>query len=159
VDAKGILAVHNRERAAVGVPPLVWSDKLAADAKSWTDHLVTTGQIAHASYGERQGEGENIAWDYNDASGQKPDAPGMVGGWVNEKTGYHVAPFLWDRDKAHGHYTQMVTWDVKAIGCAIAALGPPGQPFSGQVKGHILLCRYSPSHANVDGYAPYTISP
>ena len=26
-----VLAMQNRERAAVGVPPLVWSDKLAAD--------------------------------------------------------------------------------------------------------------------------------
>ena len=41
------LAVHNRERAAVGVPPLVWSDKLAADAQVWADHMATTGQIAH----------------------------------------------------------------------------------------------------------------
>ena len=33
--AKSILDVHNSERAAVGVPPLVWSDKLANDAKTW----------------------------------------------------------------------------------------------------------------------------
>src|SRR5438105_12701059 len=31
--AKIILEIHNRERALVGVPPLAWSDKLAADAK------------------------------------------------------------------------------------------------------------------------------
>jgi cytoskeletal protein RodZ len=40
VDDKTILDVHNRERAAVSVPALVWSDKLAADAKDWADHLV-----------------------------------------------------------------------------------------------------------------------
>ena len=32
-----VLAVHNRERAAVGVPPLVWSDTLAADAQDWAN--------------------------------------------------------------------------------------------------------------------------
>src|SRR5689334_6795353 len=37
-----VLAVHNRERAAVGVPPLVWSDDIAAGAKTWADHLSTT---------------------------------------------------------------------------------------------------------------------
>jgi hypothetical protein len=31
----GILTVHNRERSLVGSPPLVWSDKLAANAKAW----------------------------------------------------------------------------------------------------------------------------
>jgi uncharacterized protein YkwD len=44
-----ILAVHNGERAAVNasVPPLVWIDKIAADAKTWTDHLVITGVNVH----------------------------------------------------------------------------------------------------------------
>jgi uncharacterized protein YkwD len=33
-----ILEIVNRERAAVGVPPLVWSDTLAAGAQTWADH-------------------------------------------------------------------------------------------------------------------------
>ena len=39
--ANSILAVHNSERAAVGVPPLVWSDTLAASAQAWAEHLAT----------------------------------------------------------------------------------------------------------------------
>ena len=34
-----ILAVHNRERAAVGVQPLVWNNTLAAGAKAWAENL------------------------------------------------------------------------------------------------------------------------
>ncbi|MFY9797061.1 MAG: CAP domain-containing protein [Candidatus Nitrosopolaris sp.] len=33
--AKTILEIHNSERAAVSIPPLVWSDELAAEAKTW----------------------------------------------------------------------------------------------------------------------------
>lgn len=35
-----ILAVHNSEREAVGVPRLVWSDELATDANTWAEYLV-----------------------------------------------------------------------------------------------------------------------
>ena len=47
--ANMVLAAHNRERAAVGVPPLVWSDQLAADAKPYAEHLLTTAELEHPS--------------------------------------------------------------------------------------------------------------
>src|SRR5215208_762922 len=47
--ANRILAVHNSERAAVGVPPLVWSNSLAAGAQAWAEHIATTGQFVHAT--------------------------------------------------------------------------------------------------------------
>jgi len=43
-----ILAVHNQERAAVGVQPLTWSDTLAASAQSWAQHLATSGEFKHS---------------------------------------------------------------------------------------------------------------
>ena len=63
VDAKSILAVHNRERAAVGVPPLVWSDKITADAKVWADTLAAGKNVGGPHDPEafaKFGEGENI---------------------------------------------------------------------------------------------------
>jgi len=42
-----ILDIHNRERSAVSVSPLVWSDSLAAGAKTWAEHLATTGEFNH----------------------------------------------------------------------------------------------------------------
>src|SRR5438552_1219716 len=59
-----ILAIHNRERAAVGVPPLVWSDTLAAGAKPWAEHVAQINQMVHSTGAERPGQvsqGENIA--------------------------------------------------------------------------------------------------
>jgi len=43
-----ILSMHNSERAAVGVPAIVWSDDLAAQAKTWAEHLAATGQSGDA---------------------------------------------------------------------------------------------------------------
>ena len=40
-----MLKIHNQERAAVGVPPLTWSNNLAADSQSWTNNLTTLGLV------------------------------------------------------------------------------------------------------------------
>ena len=91
---KGMLAAHNHERAAVGAPPLVWNDKLAAGAKAWAEHLSPTGELVH-DYGNVQGE--NIA--NNVAYGPRE--------WINEKPG--------------GHYTVMVDPTFTSVGCGFAS--------------------------------------
>jgi pathogenesis-related protein 1 len=133
-----ILEIHNRERAAVGVPALVWSDELAAGAQTWADHVAALGTSVHST---TQGYGENIAW-------QGPPGPGtlapMVESWVNEKNGYNVAPFQWDRDVAHAHYTAMVWGTTTEVGCGMA---------SGS-ENDFLVCRYRPG-GNINGQLPY----
>jgi hypothetical protein len=60
--ANSILSVHNSQRADVGVPPLVWSEKLAVDAKVWAEHLTTIGQYVHDyEHLPTLGEAENLA--------------------------------------------------------------------------------------------------
>ena len=58
--ANSVLAVHNEERAAVGVPPLTWSDTLAAGAQTWAQQIVTTGEFDHDP-NRPNDVGENIA--------------------------------------------------------------------------------------------------
>jgi len=91
---KGMLAAHNRERAAVGAQPLVWNDKLAIGAKAWAEHLSPTGELVH-DYGNVQGE--NIA--NNVAYGPRE--------WINEKPG--------------GHYTVMVDPSFTSVGCGFVS--------------------------------------
>jgi len=43
-----LLATHNAERAAIGVPPLAWNASLAADARVWADELAATGRFEHS---------------------------------------------------------------------------------------------------------------
>jgi uncharacterized protein YkwD len=141
--ANSILAVHNRERAAVGVPPLVWSDKLAADAKPWAEHLATLGEInqQNAHDPNLNGEGENVHLG-NPAYRAITSAEEMLQGWVSEKNNYHGEP-----TGQALHYTQMVWRDTTAVGCAIASP-------SGNGKWDILVCRYSPP-GNMIGQKPY----
>lgn len=151
---------HNREHDAVGVPPLVWSDKLAADAKPWAEHLATTAEFGHCGSSppcDPHGEGENL-------SGYTPDVGpvGPGGGtslWVAEKNNYHGGPAtgLKPGEPVTGHYTQMVWNTTKAVGCATASGN--GHPyFAGASKPadfmSILICRYSPAGNNL-GLPPY----
>ena len=46
-----ILAAHNRERTAIGVPALQWDQRLAADAKAWAVRLAASGRLAHPGGG------------------------------------------------------------------------------------------------------------
>ena len=81
-----ILAIHNGERAAVGVGPLSWSDELAADAQVWADHLAAENKFEHSS----SGDGENLwmgttgYYSYGD----------MAQSWADEKALFKYGAFL-----------------------------------------------------------------
>jgi uncharacterized protein YkwD len=129
-----ILTVHNRERDAFGVSPLVWSDKLAADAKTWADHIAETEQFVHCADTpgcDTHGEGENIAWG---GPASATDVGALVAslqdGWVSEKRDYHGAG-LPNFNMTIGHWWEMVTPKATEVGCGIA------------LNGHVLVCRYA----------------
>ena len=144
-----ILNIHNQERAAVNNPALSWSSSLAADAQSWADHITTLGLgpndlAPHATWEQRNGQGENLAWG---SVGFFTPAEG-VQMWAAEKSNYDGHPIS-ASDFAPGvpmigHYTQMVWKDTTQIGCGIAS--DAGQTY--------LVCRYSPA-GNYMGQTPY----
>jgi uncharacterized protein YkwD len=154
--ANNILAVHNTERATVGVPPLVWSDKLAADAKTWADYMATTHNFRHdTAHLGNLGEGENLnAIVYN--LGDPPSTAKLQEGWVNEKNYYQQ----WATNSlpktanwtgwSPGHYNQMVWNTSKEVGCATGFTSG----LSTDTRGVYLDCRYSPP-GNYFGQKPY----
>jgi uncharacterized protein YkwD len=137
-----ILAAHNAERAAVSVPPLVWSDSLAADAAVWAKQLAATGKFGHSPPASRKGEGESL-W-VGTAGGYSPEE--MVGGWAAEKRAYRYGAFTngTTDGQVTGHYTQMIWKNSTAVGCAKASGGGYD----------VLVCRYSPP-GNAVGEKPY----
>ncbi|CAN5287097.1 hypothetical protein BH09PSE3_BH09PSE3_21850 [soil metagenome] len=136
-----MLRDHNRARAAVSVPPLVWDAGLAAGAARYAAVLVATRTFAHAKrMPGKPVEGENLwmgtsrAYSYGD----------MVGSWIDERSDFKrgLFPDVSRTRSWHevGHYTQIIWAGTKAVGCAVAA----------SASDEYLVCRYFPA-GNVMG--------
>jgi uncharacterized protein YkwD len=157
--ANSILAVHNSERAAVGVPPLVWSDSLAASAQTWAEYQARTGDWRHATDAEKGGSyGENLSKESGHWFGipipqGSFSTESLQQGWVNEKTLYNGGPVDSTNYLIFGHYTQIVWRGTTQIGCA-TAITQEGVPPGAVGETVYLVCRYSPP-GNQFGQAPY----
>ena len=158
--ADTFLPLVNQERTLVGVPPLTWSNTLAADAQAWADHLVATNTFAHCievpdwqQFEEcTHGEGENL-FSINDPPGSTPNPQSVLAqasfdSWLNEKSNYHGQAVTGQESPTEtiGHYTQMVWKGTTEIGCASA---------NDSSKGYtVVSCRFLPP-GNVMGQTPY----
>ena len=139
---KAILDAHNRARAEVSVPPLVWSDKLAREAATWAAHLAERGRPQHSDRKDRGDEGENL-W-VSTAGSYTPSE--MVQSWDDEEKDFRYGPFelagnARGPQPVVGHYTQIVWRDTREVGCAVATT---------RTGWDILVCRYSPQGNLVD---------
>jgi hypothetical protein len=156
-----ILSMHNRERTAVGVPSVAWSDSLATAAQNWANQIVSLNlrwdicgdpnldpQGAQCPPHDRSsGQGENLAWGYN-----RP-VTFLAESWANEKSNYVPGtPIDWSMGypNVYGHYTQIVWSSTTQIGCGIA------QQQIGANLWDILVCRYSPG-GNIVGQPAYPV--
>lgn len=139
-----LLAAHNQERSSMGVQPLVWDERLAADARAWADELAATGRFEHSpDEPGQEPQGENL-WAGTPRA-FSPEA--MVGLWIAEKKDYRPGVFpnnsrSGDVERV-GHYTQLVWRDTREVGCATAV----------GAEEEFLVCRYSGA-GNVYGQRP-----
>lgn len=126
---------HDAARAAVGLPPLVWSDDLAAGARSYAQTLARTGRFEHSAesqavhrVGENLWTGTRLAYRYDE----------MIGHWVAEKRDYLHQPVpafsRTGRWQDVAHYGQIVSRRTQRYGCAIAS----------NRRDDYLVCRYDP---------------
>lgn len=139
-----LLAAQNRERVAVGVAPLAWNDKLAADARVWANELAATGRFEHSPDAPGvEPQGENL-WAGTPRT-YSPEA--MVELWAEEKKDYRPGVFPNNSRSGDvenvGHYTQMIWRESGQVGCATAV---------GRYE-EFLVCRYSAA-GNVYGERP-----
>jgi len=153
-DMKAVLDVHNRERAAVGFPPLTWSDSLAAEAQSWANHLSTLGVVCgsqgckpsppHGATNENMAFGPAYPADIGRTS---PAEYAQL--WANEKVKYDAGQ---RSGPGIGHYTAMVWKNTREVGCGFVAGAVPDELGRGGGT-DFLVCRYSPP-GNVGSQAP-----
>lgn len=131
-----MLAMHNRARADVRMPPLSWDPALAKDAKAYAKELARRQVFEHskqptgpAAQGENLWTGTRGAYRHDE----------MAQHWIDERRDFvnRPVPNISRTGKFGdvGHYTQIV-WDGTArVGCAIAS----------NRRDEYLVCRYSPA--------------
>jgi hypothetical protein len=126
---------HDAARAEVGLPPLTWSDELAAGARTYAQTLARTGRFEHSPgsqavnrIGENLWTGTRRAYRYHE----------MIGAWRAEKRDYLHQPVpnfsRTGRWQDVAHYGQLVSRRTLRYGCALA---------SGR-RDDYLVCRYDP---------------
>jgi hypothetical protein len=131
LDAAEILQLHNTHRESVGVPPLRWSDALAAGAQQWANELAARNQMVHS---HTAGVGENLAMWW----GHHPRLDTMIDMWTAEKQYFQPGTFpavsqtgSWE---SVAHYSQMVWRETTDVGCGVADNG----------RTEYLVCWYNP---------------
>ena len=137
-----VLNAHNQARYRFGVPPLAWSDQLAAEAMSHAQFMAQTGAFHHdQTPGRRKKAGENL-W-----RGQRGlfSYDVMIGVMIQEAQNFRPGVFP-DNSRTGewhdvAHFTQIVWPTTTSVGCALAS----------SATTDYFVCRYSPT-GNKDGF-------
>ena len=133
--SRDMVSAHNQIRAQVGVPPLVWSDRLEAVAEDWAKTLLSRREFSHRPNGKL---GENLFA----IMGARASSTEVIRAWADESRNYDYRSNRC-RDVC-GHYTQIVWRDSKQVGCAVAR----------DSRREIWVCNYDPP-GNWVGHRPY----
>lgn len=132
-----MVAEHNRFRAQHCVPPVTWSDALAASAQAWADQCQCNHNHPRGDFGE------NIACGHRSLKE-------AVGSWYSESSDYDFArPGFSSKT---GHFTQLVWKGTGQIGCGATAGCPNAN------GGIWWVCRYGPP-GNFEGQFPENVTP
>ena len=150
LEFAGMLAAHNRWRAEVGTPPLVWSQAAAQLAQSWADRLADEACVLrHNAEALSSGAwGENIF-----AMERGGDYPGfrrrpgqVVDSWASERQWYDADHHRCEAPPGQtcGHYTQVVSTYSTHVGCGRARCP----------RIEVWVCNYAPP-GNFSDAAPF----
>lgn len=143
--AEAFVVAHNQERARVSpaanpaLPPVTWSNELAAQARAWAERC----KFDHS----KTDLGENLS-----ARTDMADPDVIVAAWVAEGEAFDYKRNRCASGEVCGHYTQVVWRDSTQIGCGMAKCGAGG-PF-GDEEWFMWVCNYSPA-GNWSGQKPY----
>jgi uncharacterized protein YkwD len=120
-----MLQAHNSIRRKLDLPPLAWSDPLAARARGWAQSLLARNRFLH---NPKSPYGENLF----DITGSHASSEQVVNVWAAESRDYDYRS-----NRCHGtcgHYTQIIWRDTKEVGCGVAR----------DVRREVWVCEYNP---------------
>ena len=130
-----MLTAHNEIRSRMDLPPLRWSDRLAAHAQEWADRLLRERSFHHRSHPVF---GENLF----EITGGRATSKFVVGDWASESHDYDYGSNTCRA--VCGHYTQVIWSNTREVGCAIAR----------DASREVWVCNYNPP-GNWIGERPY----
>lgn len=110
----GLTARHNHYRAEFGLPPLVWSPRLATHALEWAHELVRRGCLLEHRPDQRYGE--NLFWSL----GKHRTAQEVVDSWASGRAHYDFERHQCAPGQSCGHYTQIIWEDTREVGGGVA---------------------------------------
>lgn len=147
----GVLDAHQRWRAAVGVPPLVWSEAAAVRAQAWADQLALQAACRIAHNPDPVGAplwGENV-YGYQRGGaydGWRRTPTQVVDFWASERQWYDAGRHACSAPEGEtcGHYTQVVSTLSSHVGCGRARCA----------AAEVWVCNYAPP-GNYDDAAPF----
>ena len=149
VKAK-IVALHNKYRAEVGVPPVKWSDTVQKSSEGWALYLAEEDGLHMIHGGPQNSYGENLSGGPGVWSADKDAYTALefaITSFGNEKKHFKDIPVSVDSSfYTYGHYTQIIWRATREIGCAVAKRK--------DIPGYIAVCRYNPT-GNIVGQKPY----
>jgi pathogenesis-related protein 1 len=151
----GTLDAHNRIRAKHSLPPLKWSDKLAAYSQQWADHLGKGSRCTMRHRGGTPPYGENlylssaVIWTEDDREvareRNRVTIRDVVKVWTDEERWYDYNRNSCQPGQRCGHYTQVVWRDTTEVGCAMKLCADKSQSW---------VCSYNPP-GNYTDVRPY----
>lgn len=149
-DFAGMVAAHNRERAALALAPLAWSDALATEAQQWADQLALEDCVLRYDPNPQRRErtGQNLFRAYGSApyEGYKRSPADAAARWLRDGQQYDHGSH---RCKAElgsqcGAYLQMIWETTTAMGCGRARCE----------TAEVWACHYTP-RGGQEGLWPY----
>jgi hypothetical protein len=140
-----MLAAHNVTRVGVGIAPLAWDQRLAAQAAAYAAQMARSNAFGHAAQVGYEQVGENL-WMGTRGAFRFED---MANNWRDERRLFKRAAIPYasrtGRFEDVGHYTQMIWRGTTHLGCGLASNG----------RDEFLVCRYWPA-GNVFGRDPFS---
>ena len=142
----GMLETHNAARRSVGVPPLTWSNRLAAEAQQWADQLSRENcQLRYdPDPKRRETTGQNLfrAFGSTPYSGTKRTPAEAAARWVREGQQYdhgthRCKPGLGSQC---GAYLQVIWETTTELGCGLSRCD----------AAEVWVCHYAPRGGQED---------